>query len=182
MAVEKNYLTPLEAGRYLGVSPRTLSRYRSSDKGPAFHRFGGRVRYLLADLKRWAAAQRTTAGEPGPTGKRPGRTADGCLQGSAGSVAAMLVCLVMLSGCGAPVWEDARNETDAAAHDVSALREAAERPRFSAIRVIERRPWLGLARQDTRQEDALPARLLEPGAVTMPLSGIVDASMTAITR
>ena len=187
MAVEKNYLTPLEAGRYLGVSPRTLSRYRSSDKGPAFHRFGGRVRYLLADLKRWAAAQRTQTGEPrpapnveaGPAGKRPGRTADGCLQGSAGSVAAMLVCLVLLSGCGAAVWEDARSETEEAAHEVSALRDAAERPRFSAIRVIERRPWLGLARQDTRQEDALPARLLEPGAVTMPLSGIVDASVLA---
>ena len=65
------------------------------------------------------------------------------------------------------------------AHDLSELREAAERPRFSAIRVIERRPWLGLARQDARQEDALPARFLEPGAVTLPLAGIGEASMLA---
>ena len=95
------------------------------------------------------------------------------------SPAALALCAVLLSGCGAAVWEQARSESDEAAHEVSALREAAERPRFSAIRVIEQRPWLGLARQDTRQEDALPARLLEPGAVTMPLSGIVDASVLA---
>ena len=95
------------------------------------------------------------------------------------SPAALFLCAVLLSGCGAAVWEDARNETKEAAHDVAALRDAAERPRFSAIRVIERRPWLGLARQDAPQEDVLPARFLEPGAVTMPLAGIGDASVLA---
>jgi len=95
------------------------------------------------------------------------------------SPAAPVLCAVLLSGCGAAVWEDARNEAGAAAHDVSALREAAERPRFSAIRVIERRPWLGLARQDARTEEALPARLLEPGAVTLPLAGIGEAPVLA---
>ena len=93
--------------------------------------------------------------------------------------AALVLCVLLLSGCGAGVWEDARNETGEAAHDVSALREAAERPPFSAIRVIERRPWLGLARQDARKEDALPARLLEPGAVTLPLAGIGEAPVLA---
>ena len=95
------------------------------------------------------------------------------------SAAAPVLCAVLLSGCGAAVWEDARSETDRAAHDLSGLRDAAERPRFSAIRVIERRPWLGLARQDARKEDALPARFLEPGAVTLPLAGIGDASVLA---
>ena len=95
------------------------------------------------------------------------------------SPAALVLCAVLLSGCGAAVWEDARSETDQAAHDVSALREAAERPRYSAIRVIERRPWLGLSRQDARKEDALPARFLEPGAVTLPLAGIGEASVLA---
>ena len=95
------------------------------------------------------------------------------------SPAALVLCAVLLSGCGAAVWEDARSETDEAAHEVSALREAAERPRFSAIRVIERRPWLGLTRQEVRNEDALPARFLEPGAVTMPLAGIGEASVLA---
>ena len=85
------------------------------------------------------------------------------------SAAALVLCAVLLSGCGAAVWEDARSETGEAAHEVSALRDAAERPRFSAIRVIERRPWLGLVRRDARKEDALPARFLEPGAVTLPL-------------
>ena len=95
------------------------------------------------------------------------------------SPAALVLCAVLTSGCGAAVWEDARSETEEAAHEVSALREAAERPRFSAIRVIERRPWLGLARQDARKEDALPARFLEPGAVTLPLFGMGDASVLA---
>ena len=90
-----------------------------------------------------------------------------------------MLCAVLLSGCGAAVWEDARNETDETAHDVAALRDAAERPRFSAIRVIERRPWLGLAQQDARKEDMLPAGLLEPGAVTVPLAGIGGASVLA---
>ena len=77
------------------------------------------------------------------------------------------------------MWEDAQTETGVAAHEVSALMDAAERTRFSAIRVIERRPWLGLARQDARTEDALPARLLEPGAVTLPLAGIGEAPVLA---
>ena len=95
------------------------------------------------------------------------------------SPAALVLCAVLLSGCGAAVWEDARSETDEAAHEISALREAVERPRFSAIRVIERRPWLGLARQDARKEDTLPAGLLEPGAVTVPLAGIGEVSVLA---
>ena len=95
------------------------------------------------------------------------------------SPAALALCAVLLPGCGVAVWEDARSETDAAAHGVSALREAAERPRFSAIRVIERSPWLGLERRDARQEDTLPARLLEPGAVTTPLAGIGEAPVLA---
>ena len=45
--------------------------------------------------------------------------------------------------------------------------------------MIERRPWLGLARQEARTEDALPARLLEPGAVTLPLAGIGEAPVLA---
>ena len=93
--------------------------------------------------------------------------------------AALVLCAVLLSGCGTAVREDARSETEEAAHEVSALKEAAERPRFSAIRVIERHPWLGLARQDARQEDALPARFLEPGAVTLPIAGIGEASVLA---
>ena len=54
----KNYLNTREAAAWLNLSPRTLDRYRVSGDGPVFHRFGGRVRYLIADLETWASARR----------------------------------------------------------------------------------------------------------------------------
>ena len=42
----------------LGLSPKTLERYRVSGEGPVFHRFGSRVRYLLADVEAWASSRR----------------------------------------------------------------------------------------------------------------------------
>ena len=57
----KNYLSTREAADWLGLSPRTLDRYRVSGDGPVFHRFGGRVRYLLTDLEAWAQARRRTS-------------------------------------------------------------------------------------------------------------------------
>ena len=73
-----SYLTTRQAADHLGLSPRTLDRYRVSGGGPVFHRFGGRVRYLRADLDAWAATRRRrstsddgSAGCPG-SGERPG--------------------------------------------------------------------------------------------------------------
>ena len=54
----RNYLNTREAAAWLSLSPRTLDRYRVSGEGPVFHRFGGRVRYLIADLEAWASARR----------------------------------------------------------------------------------------------------------------------------
>ena len=54
----RNYLNTREAAAWLNLSPRTLDRYRVSGDGPVFHRFGGRVRYLIADLEAWASARR----------------------------------------------------------------------------------------------------------------------------
>ena len=54
----RNYLNTREAAEWLGLSPRTLDRYRVSGEGPVFHRFGSRVRYLLADIEAWASARR----------------------------------------------------------------------------------------------------------------------------
>ena len=48
------------AAAYLDLSPRTLDGYRVSGAGPAFHRFGNRVRYRMTDLDAWAAARRAT--------------------------------------------------------------------------------------------------------------------------
>ena len=55
---ERKYLSTREAADYLGLSARTLDRYRVSGEGPVFHRFGGRVRYLREDLDAWAAKRR----------------------------------------------------------------------------------------------------------------------------
>ena len=58
MKNECNYLSTRGAAHYLGLSPRTLNRYRVSGDGPVFHRFGGRVRYRREDLDGWASARR----------------------------------------------------------------------------------------------------------------------------
>lgn len=76
MAVERTYLKPAEAALYLGLSVRTLCRYRSSGKGPAFHLFGCRVRYLRADLDRWAAARRPAPAGGAGTGRKTSRRRD----------------------------------------------------------------------------------------------------------
>lgn len=53
-----DYLTAREAALHLGLSTRTLDRYRVSGDGPVFLRFGGGVRYLREDLDEWARTRR----------------------------------------------------------------------------------------------------------------------------
>ena len=67
-----NYLSTRQAAEWLGLSTRTLDRYRVSGDGPVFHRFGGRVRYLRADLDAWAASRRRRSTSDDGTGQRPG--------------------------------------------------------------------------------------------------------------
>ena len=57
---DSGFFDTRRAADYLGLSPRTLDGYRVSGGGPAFHRFGNRVRYRTADLDAWAAARRAT--------------------------------------------------------------------------------------------------------------------------
>ncbi|MYE59960.1 MAG: helix-turn-helix domain-containing protein [Alphaproteobacteria bacterium] len=52
------YMTTRDVAAFLGLSPRTLDRYRVSGTGPGFHKFGNRVRYLRADVVAWAAERR----------------------------------------------------------------------------------------------------------------------------
>ena len=54
------FMNTQRAAAWLGLSPRTLDGYRVSGDGPAFHRFGNRVRYRRADLDEWAANRRAT--------------------------------------------------------------------------------------------------------------------------
>lgn len=63
------YFSTREAAAWLGLSPRTLDRYRVSGDGPAFHRFGSRVRYLAPDLEAWASARRLSTPDDGPAGR-----------------------------------------------------------------------------------------------------------------
>ena len=55
---ETIYLNTRAAAAHLGLSTRTLDRYRVSGEGPVFLRFGGRVRYLREDLDAWAKTRR----------------------------------------------------------------------------------------------------------------------------
>ena len=52
------YLNTREAAERLGLSTRTLDRYRVSGDGPVFLKFGGRVRYLIEDLDAWVRTRR----------------------------------------------------------------------------------------------------------------------------
>ena len=57
---ESGFFDTRRAAAYLGLSLRTLDGYRVSGDGPAFHRFGNRVRYRRSDLDEWAAKRRAT--------------------------------------------------------------------------------------------------------------------------
>ncbi len=63
--METTYMTTRDVAAFLGLSPRTLDRYRVSGDGPVFHRFGNRVRYLREHVEKWAAARqmRSTSDE-----------------------------------------------------------------------------------------------------------------------
>ena len=39
------FLSPRQAAEWLGLSTRTLERYRGTGEGPVFYRFGRHVRY-----------------------------------------------------------------------------------------------------------------------------------------
>ncbi len=48
------YVRTHEAARILGISPRTLEKYRCHGSGPTFRKLGGRVVYAVDDLEAWA--------------------------------------------------------------------------------------------------------------------------------
>ena len=67
------FLSTRKAAAALGLSPRTLDRYRETGKGPAYHRFGQRIVYRRDDLDAWAAKRRVPAAdEPRPDGDGDG--------------------------------------------------------------------------------------------------------------
>ncbi|MAL57825.1 MULTISPECIES: AlpA family transcriptional regulator [Brevundimonas] len=50
----RRFLRTPEAGRYLGLSGRTLEKHRSCGTGPVYRKLGGRVVYAISDLSEWA--------------------------------------------------------------------------------------------------------------------------------
>ena len=94
-------------------------------------------------------------------------------------LAAALIAASLLSGCGLAAVEQARSEAEDVARRVAALRGDATGHRYSMLRVIERRPYVGLKRQAADPRTALPERFRRAGAVTLPLAGIADAAVLA---
>ena len=58
MTEQTIYLDTQRAARILGLSAKTLSRYRVSGGGPVFHKFGTLIRYRREDLEAWAVTRR----------------------------------------------------------------------------------------------------------------------------
>lgn len=48
------YLRTQEAGRFLGLSGRTLEKHRTYGTGPTYRKIGGLVVYTVIDLQAWA--------------------------------------------------------------------------------------------------------------------------------
>ncbi len=68
---EKSYLTTAEAARFLDLSPRTLERWRGTGNGPMYRKLGRAVRYAVADLEGFAAANARSS-TSGTVGVRSG--------------------------------------------------------------------------------------------------------------
>ena len=55
------FLTESDAADYLGISKKTLQRWRFDHKGPAYAKLNGKlIRYHQADLDEWMAQQTIT--------------------------------------------------------------------------------------------------------------------------
>ncbi len=62
------FIDTRHAAAILGLSPRTLEKFRVHGGGPAYRKFGGRVLYALEDLDAWAAlAVCTSTSDPSPS-------------------------------------------------------------------------------------------------------------------
>lgn len=55
-----------EAGRFLGLSGRTLEKHRTYGTGPTYRKIGGRVVYVIDDLQSWAdRGAKSSTSDPG---------------------------------------------------------------------------------------------------------------------
>jgi excisionase family DNA binding protein len=56
--LSSEFYSPDELSELINMPLRTLETWRYNGEGPAFHRFGTRVRYAKADVDRWLAERR----------------------------------------------------------------------------------------------------------------------------
>lgn len=71
------YLRTSEAGRFLGLSGRTLEKHRTYGTGPVYRKIGGRVVYAVADLQAWAErGAMVSTSDAGRSRIRPARRAE----------------------------------------------------------------------------------------------------------
>ena len=60
-------LTTAEAAKVVGLSPRSLERYRVTGEGPLYYKLGRRVLYRRGDLVTWMRERvRRSTSDPGP--------------------------------------------------------------------------------------------------------------------
>ena len=75
----KTFSRPLakeaEAARVLGLSVKTLRRWRWAGKGPTYLKIEGAVRYDLADIEAFIAAARRTSTSDDGTAAQAGEAA-----------------------------------------------------------------------------------------------------------
>lgn len=70
------FLRTPEAGRFLGLSGRTLEKHRTYGTGPTYRKIGGRVIYALMDLQDWAdSGLKSSTSDPGG-GPQPAKRVD----------------------------------------------------------------------------------------------------------
>ena len=60
------YLPTEAAAAYLGLSCRTLEKWRLTGDGPPFSQLGKAVRYDVVELDRWMAVRRRTSTSDAP--------------------------------------------------------------------------------------------------------------------
>lgn len=47
------YLSPDEVESIYGIPKKTLANWRCSGRGPAYYKYGSRIRYLSEDMEQW---------------------------------------------------------------------------------------------------------------------------------
>lgn len=67
-STSNEFMSSDDAANLLGLSPRTLERFRLEGRGPKFFKFGRVVRYRRSMTLDWAVAQlRSSTSDPGLT-------------------------------------------------------------------------------------------------------------------